>query len=72
MASIRESGIKIAAGNGMRQGRSMSLNSGVRAVAFRVNPDLPERFRSRAPLNAPDETTFHALRAVGYTDCPAL
>ncbi|HEY4415945.1 MAG TPA: alkene reductase [Verrucomicrobiae bacterium] len=46
------------------------------AVAFGVpyiaNPDLPERFRQNAPLNAPDPTTFYAPGPKGYVDYPAL
>ncbi len=48
----------------------------VDAVAFGVpllaNPDLPERFRQNAPLNAPDQSTFYASGAKGYTDYPTL
>jgi N-ethylmaleimide reductase len=48
----------------------------VDAVAFGVpfldNPDLPERFRRGAPLNAPDPATFYTPGARGYTDYPAL
>jgi 2,4-dienoyl-CoA reductase-like NADH-dependent reductase (Old Yellow Enzyme family) len=40
--------------------------------AFIANPDLPERFRSGAPLNAPVPATFYARGAEGYTDYPAL
>lgn len=41
-------------------------------VPFLANPDLPERFRRNAPLNAPDEATFYASGPQGYTDYPAL
>jgi len=41
-------------------------------VPFLANPDLPERFRENAPLNAPDPSTFYAPGAKGYTDYPAL
>ncbi len=41
-------------------------------VPFLANPDLPERFRRRAPLNQPDEATFYASGAKGYTDYPVL
>ena len=41
-------------------------------VPFLANPDLPERFRRGAALNAPDENTFYASGPVGYTDYPAL
>ena len=40
--------------------------------AFLANPDLAERFRQGAPLNAPDKTTFYSPGARGYTDYPAL
>lgn len=38
--------------------------------AFLANPDLPERFRQGAPLNAPDKNTFYSPGAEGYTDYP--
>lgn len=41
-------------------------------VAFIANPDLPERFRTNAPLNAPDATSFYAGGEKGYTDYPFL
>ncbi len=41
-------------------------------VLFIANPDLPERFRRRAPLNEPDPSTFYAPGPKGYTDYPAL
>jgi 2,4-dienoyl-CoA reductase-like NADH-dependent reductase (Old Yellow Enzyme family) len=37
-----------------------------------ANPDLVERFRSGAALNAPIAETFYAPGATGYTDYPAL
>ena len=40
--------------------------------AFLANPDLPERFRQGAPLNAPDKTTFYTPGEQGYTDYPFL
>jgi N-ethylmaleimide reductase len=39
---------------------------------FLANPDLPERFRKSAPLNAPDMSTFYGGTERGYTDYPAL
>jgi N-ethylmaleimide reductase len=41
-------------------------------VPFLANPDLPERYRSCAALNAPDPATFYAGEEKGYTDYPAL
>jgi len=39
---------------------------------FIANPDLVRRFRERAPLNTPDNTTFYGGTEKGYTDYPAL
>lgn len=41
-------------------------------TAFLANPDLPERFRRGAPLNAPDPATYYSPGPAGYTDYPAL
>lgn len=41
-------------------------------VPFIANPDLVERFRTGAKLNAPDQTTFYTPGAKGYTDYPLL
>ena len=39
---------------------------------FIANPDLVERFRRQAPLNAPDEASFYAGGDQGYIDYPFL
>ncbi len=39
---------------------------------FLANPDLPERFRQRANLNAGDPSTYYGGGAKGYTDYPTL
>ena len=41
-------------------------------VSFLSNPDLPERLRTGAPLNAPRFETFYVPGAEGYTDYPTL
>ena len=41
-------------------------------VPFLANPDLPERFRLNAPLNAPDPSTFYAPGPKGYTNYPFM
>ncbi|WP_277589282.1 alkene reductase [Pseudomonas chlororaphis] len=41
-------------------------------AAFLANPDLPERFRRGAELNAPHKETFYSPGAQGYTDYPNL
>jgi 2,4-dienoyl-CoA reductase-like NADH-dependent reductase (Old Yellow Enzyme family) len=58
-------------------GFNAALQSGLAdLVAFGqlylANPDLVERFRRAAPLNAPDTKTFYGGGAEGYTDYPAL
>lgn len=40
--------------------------------AFLANPDLPERLRRDAPLNAGDPSTWYSRGSEGYTDYPAL
>ncbi len=46
------------------------------AVAFGrlyiANPDLVQRLKQNAPLNAPNPQTFYTPGPVGYTDYPAL
>jgi N-ethylmaleimide reductase len=50
-----------------------TADAAVFGSAFLANPDLPERFRQRAPLNAPDRDTFFAPpTAKGYIDYPSL
>jgi 2,4-dienoyl-CoA reductase-like NADH-dependent reductase (Old Yellow Enzyme family) len=39
---------------------------------FIANPDLPERLKRDAPLNAPRPDKFYGPHAEGYTDYPAL
>jgi len=40
-------------------------------TAFLANPDLPARFKAKAPLNAPHPKTFYSPGPAGYTDYPA-
>ncbi len=41
-------------------------------VSFLANPDLPERWRRGAPLNAPQFDHFYAGEEKGYIDYPTL
>jgi N-ethylmaleimide reductase len=41
-------------------------------VPFIANPDLPQRFRIKAALAAPDQGTFYAGEEKGFTDYPVL
>jgi N-ethylmaleimide reductase len=65
-------------GGGLDQSSAEALLAAGRADAtvfggaFLANPDLPERFRRGAALNAPDKSTFYTPDAKGYTDYPAL
>lgn len=53
----------------LREGKA---DAAVFGTLFLANPDLPERFRRGAGLNAPDQATFYAGGAKGYIDYPAL
>ncbi len=58
-----------AAREAIRSGKADAVAFGKAAIA---NPDLVERFRTGAPLNPPDPTTFYGDGPVGYTDYPFL
>ncbi len=53
----------------LEQGRADLIAFGRK---FLANPDLPERLRSRAPLNKDDPSTYYGGGAKGYTDYPSL
>jgi N-ethylmaleimide reductase len=53
----------------LEQGRADLIAFGRK---FLANPDLPERFRLRAPLNSDDPATYYGGSAKGYTDYPSL
>ncbi len=78
-AAYRNAGGKAAwmVNNGYdRESAEQAINAGADLVAFGrpfiANPDLVERLRRDAPLNAPDKTTFYGGGAKGYTDYPTL
>ncbi|MEO8614497.1 MAG: alkene reductase [Luteolibacter sp.] len=52
--------------------RSGSVDAVAWGKAAIANPDLVERFRTGAPLNDPDPSTFYADGPGGYTDYPFL
>ncbi len=66
------------AGGGLDRDKAEAMLTAGRADAvvfgalFLANPDLPERFRQGAPLNAPDQTTFYTPGSKGYIDYPTL
>jgi len=59
-----------------KSGNEMIEKGGADLVSFGTlflaNPDLVERFRKKAPLNAADPATFYGGGVKGYTDYPAL
>jgi 2,4-dienoyl-CoA reductase-like NADH-dependent reductase (Old Yellow Enzyme family) len=70
-------GVYIANEGFTKEGAVQALQAGwADAVAFGkafiANPDLPERLRAGAPLNAPVAETFYSHEAEGYVDYPAL
>jgi N-ethylmaleimide reductase len=67
----------IAAGGFTRDSAEQTIMAGTAdAIAFGrlyiANPDLVERLRCKAPLNAYDRSSFYGGDAKGYTDYPAL
>lgn len=71
------SGVLIGAGNyDAAKARDLIAAGLIDAAAFGrtfiANPDLPQRLRDAAPLNAPDKATFYGGNAHGYTDYPVL
>ncbi len=58
-----------AAREAIRSGKADAVAFGKAAIA---NPDLVERFRTGAPLNPQDPSTFYGDGPVGYTDYPFL
>jgi N-ethylmaleimide reductase len=65
-------------GGGLTQATASAIlasgqaDAAVFGAAFIANPDLPERMKRSAPLNAPDPATFYSDGAAGYIDYPAL
>jgi N-ethylmaleimide reductase len=53
----------------LAEGRADLVSVG---TAILANPDLVDRWRLNAPLNAPDPSTFYGGGAKGYTDYPRL
>jgi N-ethylmaleimide reductase len=53
----------------LREGKADLIAFGRQFIA---NPDLPERLRTGAPLNADDPTTYYGGGEKGYTDYPSL
>jgi N-ethylmaleimide reductase len=60
---------KARANTALQQGQADLIAFG---VPFIANPDLPQRYRLDAALNAADPNTFYGGGAAGYTDYPAL
>ena len=70
-------GVFILAGGFDRASAESALQAGQAdliafARPFLANPDLVERMRTSAPLNAVDMATFYTPGPKGYTDYPAL
>lgn len=60
---------KVRAQAAIRRGDADMVSFGKLLLA---NPDLVQRFRTDAELNAPDPDTFYGGDELGYTDYPAL
>ncbi len=76
LRSIFEGRIIAASGFDKQKAESVLAAGDADAIAFGklfiANPDLPERFRTGAPLNPPDTASFYGGDARGYIDYPAL
>ena len=77
--AIRErfSGAYLANGGYLAESGRAAITAGhadalLYGAVFLANPDLPERFRRGAALNAPQRETFFGGDAAGYVDYPAL
>lgn len=78
-ANFRDTGGRavILSGGYDRERAEADLESGAADLVafgrpFLANPDLVERLRAGAPLNAADPATFYTPGAAGYTDYPSL
>ena len=60
------------AGEGNAAIAAGALDAVAFGTSFLANPDLPERFRRGAPLNAADPATFYSSGPAGYTDYSTL
>ncbi|AUX37072.1 MULTISPECIES: alkene reductase [Sorangium] len=70
-------GAFMANGGYTRETAERALRSGAADLVsfgapFLANPDLPERLRRGAPLNAPDVATFYSDGPRGFVDYPRL
>lgn len=68
--------IMTAGGYDLETGNAAIASGNADLVAFGrlyiANPDLVERFATKAPLNTPDRNTFYGGDEKGYTDYPSL
>jgi N-ethylmaleimide reductase len=67
---IVNGGFDLAAANAAIAGGEADLVAF--GAPFLANPDLPERLRRGAALNAADQATFYTGEAKGYVDYPRL
>lgn len=67
---VANGGFTLDSGNAiLAEGKAEAVAFGTALIA---NPDLVARFRSRAPLNVADPSTFYTPGPEGYTDYPFL
>lgn len=76
LRKIYKGALIINGGYGKENGEKAIAEDAADLVAFGVpylaNPDLVERYRRNAPLNAPEEATFYGGDEKGYNDYPFL
>jgi len=73
---IYQGNLMVNGGYGLKSANAALEEHSAEAVAFGVpylaNPDLVARFKAGAELNTPDQATFYAGGAEGYTDYPFM
>jgi len=52
--------------------QSGALDAVAFGTSYLANPDLPERIKAKAPLNAPNPATFYTEGPAGYNDYPTM
>jgi N-ethylmaleimide reductase len=76
LRQVYKNALILNGGYDLEKGNAAIAKGAADAIAFGTsfiaNPDLVQRFRQNAPLNAPDPTTFYTHDAKGYVDYPAI
>jgi len=76
LRKVYKGNLVICGGYDKEKGNRVLAEGNADAVAFGqlflANPNLPERFKTDAPLNEPDPSTFYGGGEKGYVDYPSV